>query len=151
MVAVPTTCQHEFFADRSSRAMYRRPFISPLLKRPRQVNEDDNGDASLEKRARLGTAKTFIPPIINRTNSNASDGGTRTPLLNLQVPNYYSPAAGPAPGPEAYFNALWRNQTMKKNKTWDGDGVLVLEDRVLTLRDIEGKKYATPKHSCQGG
>ena len=31
---------------------------------------------------------------------------------------------------------------MKKNKTWDGDGVLVLEDGFLTLRDIDGKKYA---------
>jgi hypothetical protein len=31
---------------------------------------------------------------------------------------------------------------MKKNKTWDGDGVLVLEDRFLALRDMDGKKYA---------
>ena len=31
---------------------------------------------------------------------------------------------------------------MKKNKTWDGDGVLVLEDGFLTLRDMDGKKYA---------
>jgi len=31
---------------------------------------------------------------------------------------------------------------MKKNKTWDGDGVLVLEDGFLTLRDMDGKKYS---------
>jgi len=129
--------------------MYRRPFISPLLKRARPANEDDATDASLEKRARLGMAKPFIPPITHRTNNNASDDGTRTPLLNLQVPNYCLPAAATAPAPEAYFNILWRNQTMKKNKTWDGDGVLVLEDRVLTLRDIEGKKYVIQKHSRQ--
>jgi len=129
--------------------MYRRPFISPLLKRARSTNEGDDTDAFLEKRARLGMAKPLFPPITHRKNNNASDEGTRTPLLNLQVPNYYSPAAATAPATEAYFNVLWRNQTMRKNKTWDGDGVLVLEDRVLTLRDIERKKYVIQKHSRQ--
>jgi DNA repair and recombination protein RAD54B len=117
--------------------MYRRPFVSPLLKRPSPTN-DDSADASLEKRARLGMARPFVPPIANKA---ATGEGTRMPLLTLQVPNYRR--AGGAPAQEAFFNVLWRTQTMKKNKTWDGDGVLALQEGVLTLRDMEGKKYQT--------
>jgi hypothetical protein len=116
--------------------MYRRPFVSPLLKRPSPAASDDSADASLEKRARLGMARQFVPPI-NKT--GAVGEGTRTPLLNLQVPNY-STARGGADAQEAYFNVLWRNQTTRKNKTWDGDGVLALNEGMLTLRDMEGKK-----------
>ena len=100
--------------------------MSPLLKRPLPVEGDDK-DVSPEKKSRLNIAQ---PPL-----SNAS---SRTPLLNLQVPNY-SPV-GREPQGEAYFNVLWRNQTMKKNKTWDGDGVLSLEGGYLTLQDSDGTK-----------
>jgi DNA repair and recombination protein RAD54B len=112
--------------------MYRRPFVSPLLKRPSPASDEDAG---LEKRARLGMARQFVPPI-NKT--GAVGEGTRTPLLNLQVPNY-SPARA-SDGQEAYFNVLWRTQTTRKNKTWDGDGVLAQNEGMLTLRDMEGKK-----------
>ena len=110
--------------------MYRRQFVSPLLKRPLPTEDTLSSDTETEKRPRL---------IVQ---SLSSTEAARTPLLNLQVPNY-CPQGRPSDGSkDAYFNVLWRTQTMKKNKTWDGDGVLVLEDGFLTLRDMDGKKYA---------
>jgi DNA repair and recombination protein RAD54B len=105
--------------------MYRRQFVSPLLKRP-LPSEDSQAGALPDKKPRLDVAQ----PLSNEA--------ARTPLLNLQVPNY--PPFGRPPQQEAYFNVLWRNQTTKKNKTWDGDGVLSLEGGFLTLRDIDGTK-----------
>ncbi|KAK9253754.1 SNF2 family N-terminal domain-containing protein [Lipomyces tetrasporus] len=40
---------------------------------------------------------------------------------------------------DVYFTALWRKLSTKKNKTWDGDGILVLKDHVCTLQDSSGK------------
>lgn len=110
--------------QRTVLTMYRRQFVSPLLKRPVEASEKDE---SLLKRARLNISESLSVPE------------SRTPLLNLQVPNY-SPTGREAQT-EGYWNVLWRNQTTKKNKTWDGDGVLSLEDGFLTLRDSDGKKY----------
>jgi DNA repair and recombination protein RAD54B len=111
--------------------MYRnKPFVSPLLKRPIS-SEGSDPEMSLEKKARLNDAKPLHNPVSNEA--------ARTPLLNLQVPNYS--ITGREPRKEAYFNVLWRNPTTKKNKTWDGDGVLSLEEGFLTLRDSDGKKY----------
>lgn len=113
-----------------STIMYRnRPFVSPLLKRPISSNGSDT-EVSLEKKARHNVAKPLQHPI--------PDEVPRTPLLNLQVPNYS--LTGRETPKEGYFNVLWRNPTTKKNKTWDGDGVLVLEEGFLTLRDSDGKK-----------
>jgi DNA repair and recombination protein RAD54B len=109
--------------------MYRRQFVSPLLKRP-YIGEGQDDDVSLEKKARLMAAQ---PQLILTTNDPP-----RTPLLNLRVPNY-SPLER-IPQRDAYFNVLWRNQTTRKNKTWDGDGVLVLEEGFLTLKDSDGRK-----------
>jgi DNA repair and recombination protein RAD54B len=103
--------------------------VSPLLKRPLPSNGSEP-EVSLEKKARLNVAKPLQNPV--------PDEAPRTPLLNLQVPNYS--LTGREIPKEAYFNVLWRNPTTKKNKTWDGDGVLVLEEGFLTLRDSDGKK-----------
>jgi DNA repair and recombination protein RAD54B len=111
--------------------MYRRQFVSPLLKRPAEATGEPE---YLEKRTRLNVVEPLRP-----------QEHSRTPLLNLQVPNY-SPSGRPAKG-EGYWNVLWRNQTTKKNKTWDGDGVLSLEEGFLTLKDSDGKKYS-PARRC---
>ncbi|KAK2747791.1 helicase [Myotisia sp. PD_48] len=38
-----------------------------------------------------------------------------------------------------YYNALWRKPTAKKNKTWDGDGILLLRGGYAYLQNICGK------------
>ena len=40
---------------------------------------------------------------------------------------------------ETHYIVLWRKFTAKKNKTWDGDGVLSIRDCAATLKDISGK------------
>ncbi|KAE8160701.1 SNF2 family N-terminal domain-containing protein [Aspergillus tamarii] len=40
---------------------------------------------------------------------------------------------------ERYFNVLWRKPTTKKNKTWDGDGILSVRNGYAHLRDVSGK------------
>lgn len=40
-----------------------------------------------------------------------------------------------------YFEVVWRKQTMKKNKTWDGDGVVVLTPTFVSLRMDQSENY----------
>src|SRR5271169_105332 len=102
--------------------MYRRQFVSPLVKRPASSNGDSNKETE-EKRRRLDNSQLAV---------------ARTPLLNLQAPNYSPTEQKPqVPDKEAYFTVLWRNQTTKKNKTWDGDGVLIQERNSLSLFDSD--------------
>lgn len=40
-----------------------------------------------------------------------------------------------------YFEVLWRKVTTKKNKTWDGDGILIVSsDGMVTLENSDGKQ-----------
>ncbi|KAF9178509.1 helicase [Haplosporangium sp. Z 11] len=40
---------------------------------------------------------------------------------------------------EKCFNVLWRKKTGKKHKTWDGDGILVVNGSSGILKDMNGK------------
>ncbi|KAJ9221316.1 hypothetical protein DTO271D3_8727 [Paecilomyces variotii] len=42
-------------------------------------------------------------------------------------------------GEEEYFNVLWRKFTTKKNKTWDGDGILSVRGGYAYLKDVSGR------------
>ncbi|KAH3661766.1 hypothetical protein OGAPHI_005944 [Ogataea philodendri] len=44
------------------------------------------------------------------------------------------------------YNVLWRKQTQRKNKTWDGDGKLVIEDDMGVVRDEAGNFLARVKN-----
>ena len=39
----------------------------------------------------------------------------------------------------SYYSVLWRNVTNKKNKTWEGDGVLVVDSESTTFSDTTGR------------
>ncbi|ORX79931.1 hypothetical protein BCR32DRAFT_28972 [Anaeromyces robustus] len=41
-----------------------------------------------------------------------------------------------------YFNVVWRKKTNKKNKTWEGDGILIVNGKSLLLKDEDGKDIA---------
>nr|POE86529.1 dna repair and recombination protein rad54b [Quercus suber] len=68
---------------------------------------------------------------------------TRQPLHVVRNPS--SPVAQTTTtthnGSEAYYTVLWRKFTTKKNKTWDGDGVLSLSGGYATLQDTSGKLF----------
>ncbi|KAF2715593.1 hypothetical protein K504DRAFT_457746 [Pleomassaria siparia CBS 279.74] len=85
-------------------------------------------------------AKHDEPPAKKRRiSSNAhssTDSDSQRPLV---------PVANPAPslssGKNArYYTVLWRKYTTKKNKTWDGDGVLSIVGGIAVLADTETGK-----------
>ncbi|CCH42357.1 DNA repair and recombination protein [Wickerhamomyces ciferrii] len=45
------------------------------------------------------------------------------------------------PGHERFFEIVWRKQTMKKNKTWDGDGFIILTSNFISLRADDSLNY----------
>ncbi|WPH03427.1 Hypothetical protein R9X50_00630700 [Acrodontium crateriforme] len=51
-------------------------------------------------------------------------------------------------GYEAYFNVLWRKYTTKKNKTWDGDGILSVSGGFATLQNADGRSLG--RTACKG-
>ncbi|EDU43558.1 DNA repair and recombination protein RAD26 [Pyrenophora tritici-repentis] len=73
-----------------------------------------------------------------RISSNALSSGSRQPLNTLNNP---APAQFLPPGLEGnYYKVLWRKYTTKKNKTWDGDGVLAVVGGHATLTDSDTGK-----------
>ncbi|KAH9827742.1 DNA repair and recombination protein RAD54B-like [Teratosphaeria destructans] len=51
-------------------------------------------------------------------------------------------------GYEGYYTVLWRNFTTKKNKTWDGDGVLSIAGGYAALQDVSGRNLG--RTTCKG-
>ncbi|XP_014551233.1 hypothetical protein COCVIDRAFT_113502 [Bipolaris victoriae FI3] len=96
-----------------------KPFRPLTLSRPRP----ENGEPPSKKR---------------RIGSNALSAGNRQPLNTMNNP---APAQFLPPGLEGnYYTVLWRKHTTKKNKTWDGDGVLAVVGGYATLNDSETGK-----------
>ncbi|EOA85383.1 helicase [Exserohilum turcicum] len=78
------------------------------------------------------------PPNKKRRISSNALSGNRQPLNTLNNP---APAQFLPPGLEGnYYTVLWRKFTAKKNKTWDGDGVLAVVGGYATLTDSETGK-----------
>lgn len=38
-----------------------------------------------------------------------------------------------------YFTVVWCKASKKKHKKWEGDAVLIVNGKSLTLKDLEGK------------
>lgn len=73
-----------------------------------------------------------------RISSNALSSSNRQPLNTLNNP---APAQFLPPGLDGnYYTVLWRRFTTKKNKTWDGDGVLAVVGGFATLIDSDTGK-----------
>ncbi|KAH9872475.1 hypothetical protein IAQ61_005311 [Plenodomus lingam] len=89
--------------------------------------------------ARSGSDNNSQPPNKKRRiSSNALPSSTRQPLNTLHNP---APAQFLPPGLDGkYYTVLWRKYTAKKNKTWDGDGVLAVVGGHATLTDSDTGK-----------
>ncbi|XP_006761258.1 PREDICTED: DNA repair and recombination protein RAD54B isoform X1 [Myotis davidii] len=69
------------------------------------------------------------------------------PAFNLHHTVYSSPEDLPVskgqevePGSAVkYFTVVWCKASKKKHKTWEGDAVLIVNGKSLTLKDLEGK------------
>ncbi|KAJ8116893.1 hypothetical protein OPT61_g1782 [Boeremia exigua] len=62
----------------------------------------------------------------------------RRSLIDTHNPT--PPQTPPAESNGSYYTVLWRKFTTKKNKTWDGDGVLAVVNGVGVLTDSESGK-----------
>ncbi|KAL4975639.1 SNF2 family N-terminal domain-containing protein [Aspergillus desertorum] len=100
----------------------------PPAKRPRLLSQDTNGTE----------------------NSRSKITSQRKPLLQVTTVGETSVPTGSGSGNGSasadsssfgvrYFNVLWRKPTAKKNKTWDGDGIMSARDGYVYLQDISGR------------
>ncbi|KAI7282363.1 DNA repair protein [Hortaea werneckii] len=106
----------------------------------------DQGSAEDDVEVTTAAANALrIPKPVKRFQSPAprkSDEGNQNAFWLSQVANPENDVS------EAHYNVLWRKFTMKKNKTWDGDGVLSVRGGYATLQDISGKELG--KAPCKG-
>ncbi|KAL4742214.1 SNF2 family N-terminal domain-containing protein [Aspergillus similis] len=107
----------------------------PPAKRPRLLSQDTSG---------TGNTRTTIAsqrkPLLQVTNvgevSALSSGGSGDGIANVD-----SSLSG-----VRYFNVLWRKPTAKKNKIWDGDGIISVRDGYVYLQDISGRAMGRAMH-----
>jgi DNA repair and recombination protein RAD54B len=142
--------------------MVFKPFKPPLIRKAEATTGNTEVSDHPAKKARV--EKEELAPADTRPSPSL---GARKPLV--QVKNGKEPlkksskkAAPQAGAGERYFNALWyvrssppsnhtngvvantgsvrRKPTTKKNKTWDGDAILVARGTLLSLRGVGGKE-----------
>lgn len=100
--------------------------------------------------------KPFRPPAFVRPDSRNSEPPTkkrrissepqpasditssRKPLVTVSNPASQQPTPGDSNG--SFYTVLWRKYTTKKNKTWDGDGILAVVGGYATLTDSDTGK-----------
>ncbi|KAG9959383.1 DNA repair protein rhp54, partial [Aureobasidium melanogenum] len=102
--------------------MYR-PFKSPLLTRPPGSTPQQIQEPTSER----PTKRLKVSPQQPENDGNSSDTVCESPER---------PSDDPA---DARFSVLWRKITNKKNKIWDGDGILIVSQGYANLKDSDGK------------
>ncbi|CAG8960429.1 hypothetical protein HYFRA_00008148 [Hymenoscyphus fraxineus] len=128
-----------------------KPFKPPLRKSVQSVpkptpdidltipESDDEAESASKppyKKRRLIHIVDDSPPPAKASTSSAVNA-PRKPLL--VVKNVTESKKATEGGLEGYYMVLWRKFTTKKNKTWDGDGVLAVYGGYARLQDISGR------------
>ncbi|KAI4176577.1 MAG: hypothetical protein LQ343_000868 [Gyalolechia ehrenbergii] len=110
--------------------MLSRPFRSPLLKRlPGDENDEHVSKKLKGEPVVTGPRLVFKHPGISTL--------PRKPLLEFDKPAAEANGATS----KGFYSALWRNVTSKKNKTWEGDAVLLIDpDGLAELHERETGK-----------
>ncbi|RAL16711.1 DEAD/DEAH box helicase [Aspergillus homomorphus CBS 101889] len=78
---------------------------------------------------KTATGKTLLCLARESSRSSGSESRSRSEKDGQEG------AGEEADGGERYYNVLWRKVTTKKNKTWDGDGILRVRDGYAFLYD----------------
>jgi DNA repair and recombination protein RAD54B len=115
----------------------------------RKTGDTDEQDAAMNyppsKRRKLSPdqheAHTSVDISSSASRNAAGSSNGRTPLSTVRNPP--SPQQSSIPRGDrftSYYSVLWRNPTNKKNKTWTGDGVLVVRSGQATFYDGNGKQ-----------
>jgi DNA repair and recombination protein RAD54B len=100
-----------------------KPFRAPAFVRP----DKHNGEPPLKKRR-----------ISSNQHAPSDAPSIRQPLV--AVVNHAPPLPLPGDSNGTYYTVLWRKYTTKKNKTWDGDGVLAVAGGYASLTDSDTGK-----------
>ncbi|KAL4934414.1 DEAD/DEAH box helicase [Aspergillus undulatus] len=95
----------------------------PPSKRPRLGGDDTNG---IENKRTVGITAARKTLLQVRNVGEKVDGGDGA-------------ESSPGASEQRYFNVLWRKPTAKKNKTWDGDGIVSTRDGYVYLQDVSGR------------
>jgi DNA repair and recombination protein RAD54B len=134
--------------------MVFKPFKPPLIRKQPNLSVSDAPPATGAPEHSEPPAKKqrLDPEITTHSNSlHPSFTPSRKPLQ--QVINAGSSssesATGDDPYGDRYYNVLWRKPSTKKNKTWDGDGIISARDGYLYLQDISGKDMGRVMHGSR--
>lgn len=94
---------------------------------------------------RVNTLNAPPPPKKRRLSESDDDEplvraapANRKPLIDIANPT--PPQTPPVDANGSYYTVLWRKYTTKKNKTWDGDGVLAVTNGYGVLTDSDSGK-----------
>ncbi|TVY19385.1 DNA repair and recombination protein RAD54B [Lachnellula arida] len=126
-----------------------KPFKPPSLKvapkrEPIVVESSDEEDGLKHrpyKKRKLLYVDVEKVPDSPRKKASSAVNAPRKPLLPVKNPIETKKSVDDgAEGLEGYYIVLWRKFTMKKHKTWDGDGVLSVYGGYARLQDISGKE-----------
>ena len=103
-------------------------FPCPDPKRPRLSDEG----------VELTNAKLALPAIESLSPSTPSVRKPLTIIRNPPSPEDTKNESMREAADVKYFSVLWRKRTAKKNKTWDGDGTLLLKAGYAIMYDDKG-------------
>jgi DNA repair and recombination protein RAD54B len=125
--------------------MFNKPFRPPSFIRPpdpsvkKTVNEPKPAEPPLKKR-RVSSNKDALCSQLLPSHPSEVTKESRVPLRTVRNLPDEQAAAVSSNGAEGYYMVLWRKFTNKKNKTWDGDGILSVRNGYAVLQDISGKE-----------
>jgi DNA repair and recombination protein RAD54B len=119
----PGTILAPCYAYKVSITSKMKPFRAPTFVRP----DSTNGEPPLKKRR-----------VSSDSHSSSEAAINRKPLVTVN--NLAQTQTVPNDGSGNYYTVLWRKYTTKKNKTWDGDGVLAVMGGYASLTDSDTGK-----------
>ncbi|KAG8963765.1 helicase [Tulasnella sp. 419] len=93
---------------------------------------------------------SYLPGQKRKSSENDPNPASRKKHASLlyklpQPKQNETQSVGEAAEGAQYWAVQWRKPTMKKNKTWEGDGVLVRQNNACVLHDTDGKETARAK------
>ncbi|XP_063869839.1 DNA repair and recombination protein RAD54B-like isoform X1 [Scylla paramamosain] len=111
--------------------------LSPLTETNCNVSHHSNVAGTKNS---LGNVRSFNAP--GRQLAGAQRGWNR-PQLSGRPPNTIRSLPGEenqAPSETKYYAVVWCKLSRKKHKNWEGDAILIVKGRSVTLKDLEGKE-----------
>ncbi|KAF9430681.1 helicase [Entomortierella beljakovae] len=123
---------------------FKSPFKSPI--KTEVAAKPDSIQTNSLSRMPISQANKRVLELNESTTRKQLKLSGSAPKMGLasSMPMLHSSTLLKVPPPsgeseERCFTVLWRKKTIKKHKTWDGDGVLVFTGKAGVLKDMEGK------------